>query len=66
MNLLGSILFWLGIAFLVDGSLALLFKEKWQKWVGELDIQRIALIETGVGLALLAAHYALLRGWIGG
>ena len=66
MNVLGSILFWLGIVFLVDGSLALLFQEKWQKWVGGLDIQKIALIETGVGSALLAAHYALLNGWLGG
>ena len=62
MNFLGSILFWVGIVFLVDGSLGLLFQEKWQKWVGELNLQRIALIEAGVGLALLVAHYALLRG----
>ena len=44
---------------LVDGSLALLFQEKWQKLVGGLNIQRIALIEIGVGLAFLAAHYIL-------
>ena len=59
MNLFSSILFWAGIVFLVDGSLALLFQEKWQKWVGGLDIPRIAAIEIGVGLALLAAHYVL-------
>lgn len=61
MNLLGTILFWVGIVFLIDGSLALLFQEKWQKLVGALNIQRIALIEIGVGLAFLAVHY-----WIGG
>ncbi|MEN7972515.1 MAG: hypothetical protein ABFR47_01640 [Verrucomicrobiota bacterium] len=60
MNLLGSILFWAGIVLLVDGSLALLFQEKWQKLAGGLNIQRIALIEIGVGLVLLASHYILL------
>jgi len=62
MNLFISILFWAGIILLVDGSLALLFREKWQKWVGELNIQRIASVEIGVGLALLAAYYLLGRG----
>ncbi len=59
MNLFISILFWAGIVFLVDGSLGLLFQEKWKKWIGGLNIQRIALIEIGVGLAFLAAHYML-------
>jgi len=62
MIFFGSILFWLGIVFLVDGSLALLFQEKWQKWVGGLDIPKIALVEIGVGVALLAVHYILGRG----
>ncbi|MCK5676652.1 MAG: hypothetical protein KAH99_06515 [Verrucomicrobia bacterium] len=62
MNLFSSILFWAGIILLVDGSLALLFKEKWQKWVGGLNIQRIAAIEIGAGLAFLTAHYILGRG----
>ncbi len=65
MALFSSILFWAGIVFLTDGSLAVLFQEKWQKWVGQLDIQRIAWIEIGVGLALLVAHYAVQYG-IGG
>lgn len=60
MNLFTTILFWLGILFLVDGSLGLLFQEKWKKLVGGIDIQRIALIETGVALAMLAIHYILL------
>ncbi|MEN8254639.1 MAG: hypothetical protein ABFR33_04130, partial [Verrucomicrobiota bacterium] len=59
MNIFISILFWAGIVLLVDGSLAVLFQEKWQKLVGGLNIQRIALIEIGVGLAFLAAHYIL-------
>ena len=59
MAVLGSILFWVGIIFLMDGSLALLFQEKWQKWVGHLNIQRIALIEIGVGAAFLTVHYLL-------
>jgi len=62
MNFFISILFWAGIVLLVDGSLALLFQEKWQKLVGRLNIQRIALIEIGAGLVFLAAHYMLGRG----
>lgn len=60
MSIWASILFWSGIVFLFDGSLALLFKERWQKWVGTLDIQRIALIEIALGMVILAAHYFLL------
>ena len=60
MDLLSSILFWAGIVFLVDGSLGLLFQEKWKKLTGGLNIPRIAAVEIGVGLALLAAHYALV------
>jgi len=54
------ILFWAGIVFMVDGSLGLLFQEKWQRLIGRINIQRIALIEIGVALALLAAHALLL------
>lgn len=54
-----SILFWLGIVFLVDGSFGLLFQEKWKKMAGGLNIQRLALIEIGVALVLLVAHYGL-------
>jgi hypothetical protein len=60
MQLLISILFWLGIVFMVDGSLGLLFQEKWQKMAGGLNIQRLALIEIGVALTMLAAHYMLV------
>ena len=60
MTLFISILFWFGIIFIVDGSLGILFQEKWQKLMGELNIQRLALIEIGVGFALLGAHYAIL------
>ncbi len=62
MNVLGSILFWAGIVLLVDGSLALLLQERWQKWVGELNIRRIALFEIGLGVALLVVHYLLGTG----
>ncbi len=61
MDLFVNILFWAGIAFWVDGSVALLFQEKWQRWTREMDIQRIAWIEIGVGLAFLVAHYILGR-----
>jgi len=60
MALFSSILFWAGIIMLADGSLALLFQEKWQKIVGRLNIQRIACIEIGLGIAFLTAHYVLL------
>jgi hypothetical protein len=60
MGLFVSILFWSGLVFLVDGSLGLLFLEKWTKLMGRLNIQRIALIEIGMGLAFLGMHYLLL------
>ena len=60
MNVFITILFWSGILFLTDGSLGLLYQEKWQKIVGRLNIQRIAFVEIGFGLALLTAHYVLL------
>jgi hypothetical protein len=65
MNLFISILFWAGIVLLIDGSLALLLQEKWQKLFRGLDIQRIALIEIGVALALLTWHYTLGGGFAG-
>jgi hypothetical protein len=60
MKLFIGILFWTGIIFLTDGSLGLLFQEKWQKIVGQMNIQRMACVEIGLGLAFLAAHYVLL------
>ena len=59
MNPVASILFWAGIVLLVDGSLGILFQERWQKLVENINIQRIALIEVSVGLILLAVHYAV-------
>jgi len=48
--------------FMVDGSLGLLFQEKWKKLAGDLNVQRIALIEFGVAALLLLLHYALRFG----
>ena len=62
MDLFISILFWAGIVALMDGSLGILFQENWQKLAGGWDIQRLALIEIGIALVLLAAHFALERG----
>ena len=59
MNLLSIILFWAGIILMTDGSLALLFEEKWQKLIRGFNIRRIALIEIGVACGLLAAHYIM-------
>ena len=57
-----AILFWLGIVGLIDGSLGLLFQEKWQKIVGTWNIQKIALIEISVAWILLAFHYVIEYG----
>ena len=66
MNLFISILFWAGIVLLTDGSLGLLFEEKWQKLVRGISIRRLALIEIGISVALLAAHFLLRTGvWSG-
>jgi len=59
MQTLSTILFWLGILGLVDGSLGILFQEKWKRVVGELDIQRLALIEIAIALVLLGTHYLI-------
>lgn len=59
MHMLSNILFWLGILGLIDGSLGILFQEKWKRVVGELNIQRLALIEIGIALVLLGAHYLI-------
>lgn len=66
MNIFTSILFWAGIVFLVDGSLGLLLEEKWQKIAQGLNLRRLALVEIGVAIGLLALHYLLLRGKSGG
>ena len=66
MKLFISILFWAGIVFLVDGSMGLLFEDKWQKLAQGLNIRRLALVEIGVALGLLTLHYLLLRGQGGG
>ena len=57
-----TIMFWTGIVSLVDGSVGLLFLEKWQRLAGRVDIHRIAWVRVGCGLlfkfgANLAAIY---------
>ena len=66
MNIFISILFWAGIVFLVDGSMGLLFEEKWQKLAQGLNIRRLALVEIGVAMGLLVLHYFLLQAKSGG
>ena len=61
MKIFISILFWAGIVFLVDGSLGLLLEERWQKIARGVNIRRLALVEIGMALGLLAMHYLLLR-----
>ena len=59
METFANILFWLGIVGLVDGSLGLLFQEKWQRMATNWNIQKVALIEIGIAAALVAAHFLL-------
>ena len=61
MNLFISILFWAGVVFLADGALGLVFEEKWQRLARGFKIRRLALIEIGFAVTLLAAHFLLSR-----
>ncbi len=63
MDLFTSILFWVGVLIAADGSLALVFEEKWQKIVRGVRIRRLALMECGIGFLLLALHYILRTAW---
>ncbi|MDF7826195.1 hypothetical protein P4B35_19360 [Pontiellaceae bacterium B12227] len=60
MQIILNLTFWLGIMALVDGSLGLLFLEKWQKMVKQWNVQKVALIEIAIAWCLLAAHYLLV------
>ncbi len=62
MNLFISILFWAGVVFLADGSLGLIFEDKWQKLARGISIRRLALIEISFALILLGIHYLLASG----
>ncbi len=62
MTVVVTILFWAGVLFLADGSLGLIFEEKWQKLVRGISIRRLAMVEIGFGLLLLAVHYLLGTG----
>ena len=59
METFSNILFWLGIVLLVDGSLGILFQEKWQRLVGNWNLQKIALGEISLAFVMLAVHYLL-------
>ena len=57
-------LFWCGILLLIDGSIGLLFYDRWQGLLGSFNLRRWVWIEIGIAFVLLVA-YGLLRG-IGG
>jgi hypothetical protein len=59
MSVFTTILFWSGIVLMFDGSLALLFHERWQRVLRGFNIQRIALIEIGFACVLLAVHFLM-------
>jgi hypothetical protein len=64
MNVLVGIFFWLGIITLVDGSLGLLYQDKWQKMVKNWDVRKIAWVEISIAWCLLAVHF-VFRSLIG-
>jgi hypothetical protein len=57
-------LFWCGVLLLVDGSVGLLFYDRWQRRLGSFNLWRWIWIEIAMALVLLSA-YGMLR-WIGG
>jgi len=59
MQTLLNILFWLGISALVDGSLGLLYHDKWQKMVEKWNVRKIAWVEISIAWCLLAVHFVL-------
>ncbi|MDF7807838.1 hypothetical protein P4E94_10355 [Pontiellaceae bacterium B12219] len=61
MQIVINILFWLGIVALIDGSLGLIFEEKWQKMTSKWNVRKVALVEVSVAWCMLAVHFALRR-----
>lgn len=59
MNLFITILFWAGVLLLADGSLGLIFEDKWQKLARGLNIRLLALCEVSFALLLLIVHYLI-------
>jgi hypothetical protein len=59
MQMFTTILFWVGIVALVDGSCGLLFEDRWQKLVRHVNIRKVALVEVAVAWILIAVHFLL-------
>ncbi len=59
MALFSAVVFWLGIVGLVDGSLGLLFEDRWQRLAGDWPLRKIAFIEIGIAGLLLVLHFWL-------
>ncbi len=60
MSTFSAILFWIGVVFLADGSLGLVFEDKWKRIVSGVRIRLLALIEIGLAALFLAAHFFLV------
>jgi len=58
-----SILFWVGVVLLADGSLGLIFEDKWQKLARGINIRKLALIEISFAISLLIMHFFLGNQW---
>ena len=51
--------FWTGVLLLVDSGLGLLWSDRLARLWPQARLQRIALIEAAVALAVLYCHFAL-------
>ena len=58
-----AVVFWCGILLLIDGSIGLLFYDKWQRRLRPFNVRQWVWIEIGAAFVLLSA-YGLLQ-WIG-
>jgi len=59
MSAFVSILFWVGVVLLADGSLGLIFEDRWQKLARGVNVRRLAFIEIGFAMSLLILHFLL-------
>ena len=56
--------FWCGILLLIDGSIGLLFFDRWQKRLGPFNLRLWVWIEIGIAFVLLSVYGLLL--WLSG
>ena len=52
----GAVRIWAAIILLLDASIGLWNHQRFEKWIPRVRVVRIAWIEAGVALILLAVH----------